>query len=356
MDSWRVTAFGGPLEKQTNPTPAPKGREVLVRITGCGVCHSDVHLLDGHFDLGGGRKVDMARSVGLPRTLGHEIAGEVIAVGEAVKPGEAKIGDRRVVFPWIGCGACGICTSGDEHLCNQPRALGVNADGGYASHALVPGPQYLFAFDGIDEALACTYACSGLTAFGALKKAKAGLGSSGKGGGELLIIGAGGVGLSGVRMAEAVCGVKPIVADIDQSKWAAAKAAGAKETIDPGNADTMKALLRATGGGPVAVIDFVGAAASFTFGFNALRKGGRLIVVGLFGGAASLPVPMIPLKNATIMGSYVGNLADMAEMMALAKSGKVPALPVAKRPLAEVGEVLAALRGGKIVGRTVVVP
>ena len=81
-----------------------------------------------------------------------------------------------------------------------------------------------------------------------------------------------------------------------------------------------------------------------------------MIVVGLFGGAASLPVPMIPLKNATIMGSYVGNLEDMAEMMTLARSGRVPALPVATRPLRDVGDVLAALRRGNIVGRTVVVP
>lgn len=352
MDSWRVTAFGGPLEKQTEPTPVPKGREVLIRVTGCGVCHSDVHLADGYFDLGGGRKVDMGKAVRMPRTLGHEIGGEVIAVGDGVKPGEAKVGDRRVVYPWIGCQNCPTCASAEEHLCNAPKALGVNTDGGYATHVLVPGPQYLFSFDGIDEALACTYACSGLTAFGALKKAKAVLGT----GGDLLIIGAGGVGLSGVRMAEAVTGVKPIVADIDQSKWAAAKAAGAKEVIDPGNADALKALMRGTGGGVVAAIDFVGAASSFTFGFNALRKSGRLIVVGLFGGAASLPVPMIPLKNATIMGSYVGTLEDMAEMMALAKSGKVPALPVAKRPLADVGEVLASLKDGKIVGRTVVVP
>jgi D-arabinose 1-dehydrogenase-like Zn-dependent alcohol dehydrogenase len=114
--------------------------------------------------------------------------------------------------------------------------------------------------------------------------------------------------------------------------------------------------MRATGGGPAAVIDFVGAASSFTFGFNAVRKGGRVIVVGLFGGAAEVAVPMIPLKNVTIMGSYVGTLADMAELMALARSGRVPALPVATKPLTEVDNVLAALAGGKIVGRTVVLP
>ncbi len=349
MDSYRVTAFGAPLVLQSEPTPVPEGREVLIRTTGCGVCHSDVHLHEGNFDLGGGRKVDMSRSVGLPRTLGHEIVGEVVAVGHDVGAGELALGARRVVFPWIGCQSCPLCKAGDEHLCNQPRALGVNRDGGYATHVLVPDPRYLFAFDGLDDGLACTYACSGLTAYGALKKAREAL----KGGGDLLIIGAGGVGLSGVRMAEAVCGVKPIVADIDQSKWTAAREAGARDVVDPGAADAGKALMRATNGGVAAAIDFVGAAASFTFGFNALGKNGRLVVVGLFGGSAALPVPMLPLKNATVMGSYVGNLDDMRELMALATSGKIPALPIAKRPLADANSVLASLKAGQIVGRIV---
>lgn len=352
MDSYRVTAFGKPLERQTEATPAPTGRQVLVKVSACGVCHSDVHLHEGAFDLGGGRKVDLSRSMGLPRTMGHEIVGEVVAVGGDVKAAEAQVGQRRVVFPWVGCGQCGICQSGEEQLCNQPRALGVNTDGGYATHVLVPGPQYLFDFDGLDHTQACTLACSGLTAYGALKKAKAAMGA----GGDLLIIGAGGVGLSGVRMAEVVTGAKPIVADIDRAKWDAARAAGARETIDPADADAARTLMRATNGGPVAVIDFVGAAASFSFGFNVVRKGGRVIVVGLFGGAAELPVPMIPLKNATIMGSYVGNLVDMAELMVLAKSGRVPALPVAVRPLGEVDAVLGELAKGRIVGRTVVTP
>ncbi|MGE0699945.1 MAG: alcohol dehydrogenase [Hyphomicrobiaceae bacterium] len=352
MDSYRVVAFGQPLALQSEPTPVPKGREVLVRTTGCGVCHSDVHLHEGSFDLGGGRKVDMTRSLGLPRTMGHEIVGEVAAVGEDVPAGEASVGDRRVVFPWIGCQQCAVCKAGDEHLCNQPRALGINRDGGYASHVLVPDPKYLFAYEGLDDGLAATYACSGLTAFGALKKAREAVAH----GGDLLIIGAGGVGLSGVRMAEAVTGVKPIVADLDKAKWAAARDAGARETIDPTDPEAGKALYRMTGGGVAAAIDFVGAAASFTFGFNALRKSGRLIVVGLFGGSASLPVPMIPLKNATVMGSYVGNLDDMRELMALARSWKVPGLPIASRPLADANEVLGSLAAGKIVGRVVLRP
>jgi D-arabinose 1-dehydrogenase-like Zn-dependent alcohol dehydrogenase len=353
MQSYRVTTFGQPLEKQAETAPEPKGREVLLRVTGCGVCHSDVHLHDGYFDMGGGRKVDLARSVAPPRTLGHEIVGEVVACGPDVGASDAApVGARRVVYPWIGCGTCGSCRGRNEHLCNQPRALGVNRDGGYATHVLVPDARYLVDFEGLDEAQACVYACSGITAYGALLKAKSLL----AGGGELLIIGAGGVGLSGIRMAEIVLGVKPIVADIDQSKWAAAKAAGAKQTIDPSSPDSLKTLMRETSGGVTAAIDFVGAAASFTFGFSAIRKGGALIVVGLFGGAAQLPVPLIPLKAATVMGSYVGSLAEMHDMMQLAKAGKLPAMPVETRPLAEIGDVLARLKAGKIVGRTVVRP
>lgn len=354
MESYRVTELGAALTKQAEIEPTPKGREVLLRISACGVCHSDVHLADGYFDLGGGRKVDLGKSLGMPRTLGHEIVGEVVALGPDVPKGAAAVGDKRVVFPWVGCGACAICKRGDEHLCGRPQALGINRDGGFATHVIVPGPQYLFAYDGLDEANACIFACSGLTAYGALKKAAEAIKANG--GGDLLIIGAGGVGLSGVRLAEAVTGVAPIVADIDKSKWAAAEKAGAKQVVDPGDTDTWKQVMRATGGGPIAAIDFVGAAASFTFGFNALAKNGRLIVVGLFGGAASLSVPMLPLKNATVMGSYVGNLKDMADLMRLARQGRLAPLPVATRPLAEVGDVLAALKTGKVVGRTVVKP
>lgn len=354
MESYRVTLFGQPLEKQTETTPEPRGREVLVRVTGCGVCHSDVHLHDGYFDMGGGRKVDLTKSVAPPRTLGHEIVGEVVACGPGVTAADAApAGARRVVYPWIGCGTCSLCQRGSEHLCNQPRALGVNRDGGYATHVLVPDARYLIDFTGLDDAQACIYACSGITAYGALLKAKGPLAA---GGGELLIIGAGGVGLSGVRMAETVLGVKPIVADIDQSKWAAAKAAGAKQTIDPSSPDVLKALMRETGGGVTAAVDFVGAAASFTFGLSAIRKGGVLIVVGLFGGAAQLSVPLLPLKAATVMGSYVGSLSEMRDMMQLARAGKLPAMPVETRPLAEIGDVLERLRAGKVVGRTVVQP
>ena len=231
-----------------------------------------------------------------------------------------------------------------------PRALGLNRDGGFADHVLVPHPRYLFAYDPLPESQACTYACSGLTAYGALKKC-APLGA----GDTLLVIGAGGVGLSGVRMAAAALGVSPVVAEIDRSKWDLAREAGASDCLDPTDADAIKTFMKASGGA-AAVIDFVGAAATFSFGLSALRKGGKLVCVGLFGGAAAVMPAMLPLRAVTITGSYVGSLSEMGEMMALARQGKLPAMAVTPRPLAEVNEALSALRSGAIRGRAVLQP
>ncbi|MEO5881821.1 MAG: alcohol dehydrogenase [Caldimonas sp.] len=348
MLSYPFDEFGKPLAQALRETPHPTGSEVLVRVGSCGLCHSDVHLHEGYFDLGGGQKLDLSRGIAPPRVLGHEIAGTVAAVGPDA--GGTAVGDRRVVFPWIGCTACGPCREGREELCMAPRALGINRDGGFADHVLVPHPRYLFAYDPLPEAQACTYACSGLTAYSALRKC-APLGD----GDTLLIIGAGGVGLSGVRMAAAALGVRPVVAEIDRGKWDLARDAGAADCLDPNDAGSTKAFMKATGGA-AAAIDFVGAAATFSYGLAALRKGGKLVSVGLFGGSAPVMTAMLPLRAVTITGSYVGSLAEMGEMMALARLGGLPAMPVTTRPLAEVNDALAALRSGAIRGRAVLQP
>ncbi len=348
MLSYPFEAFGKPLAQALRETPQPVGSEVVLRVGSCGLCHSDVHLQDGYFDLGNGNKLDLSRGIAPPRVLGHEIAGTVAAFGPDADG--VALGDRRVVFPWIGCGTCGPCQGGREELCAAPRALGLNRDGGFADHVLVPHPRYLFAYDPLPEAQACTYACSGLTAYGALRKC-APLGA----GDTLLVIGAGGVGLSGVRMAAAALGVKPVVAEIDRSKWDLAREAGARDCLDPTDTVATKAFMKASGGA-AAVIDFVGAAATFSFGLAALRKGGKLVCVGLFGGAAPVMPAMLPLRAVTITGSYVGSLAEMGEMMALARQGKLPEMAVTTRPLADVNEALAELRSGAIRGRAVLQP
>ena len=266
MNCYPFDAFGKPLALALRETPHPSASEVLVRVGSCGLCHSDLHLHEGFFDLGNGQRLDLSRGIAPPRVLGHEIAGTVVALGPQAEG--VAVGERRVVYPWIGCGSCGSCTGGHEELCGRPRALGINRDGGFSDHVLVPHPRYLFAYDPLPESEACTCACSGLTAYSALKKC-APLGA----GDTLLISGAGGVGLSGMGLAMAALDVQPVVAEIDRSKWDLALAAGAASCLDPTKAAATKAFMKANGGA-AAAIDCVGAAATFSYGLSALRKRG----------------------------------------------------------------------------------
>lgn len=343
MKSWQTAAPGADLVEVEAPVPDPQGTEVLLRTEACGVCHSDIHLHDGVFNLGGGKQLEVGRE---GQVLGHEIFGEVIAVGpdaEGVKPG-----DRRVVYPWIGCGECAVCKRGEEHLCTPGRALGIVAQGGFATHVLVPHSRYLFDKGDVSDSLAATYACSGLTAYGALKK----LGKLQEGD-ELVILGAGGVGMMAIQIARAQ-GLDPIVVDIDDAKLEAAAELGVSRTYNSSDMASAKEIRKSTGGA-YAVIDFVGAEASVNYGLACLRKGGMLIIVGLYGGALSIPIPFLPMNARIIQGSYVGSLDDMAELMSLVREGKIAPIEIHERPLGEASAALADLKAGKVRGRQVLV-
>jgi D-arabinose 1-dehydrogenase-like Zn-dependent alcohol dehydrogenase len=349
MHRQSLVDYGKPLQATEAPTPTPKGSEVLLRISHCGVCHSDIHLQDGYFDLGGGQKLDVRGNRPLPFTLGHEIAGTVEAVGPEAQ-GATK-GKRYAAYPWIGCGKCGLCARGDEHLCNAPRVLGVTVDGGYASHVLVPHPRYLLDVEGIAPEIAGALMCSGLTGYGAVKKAVPYMRA-----GPLMIVGLGGVGMMGLQFARALTDKPIFAADIDPAKREAALKLGAAEAFDPADGGVRKAILKASGGGVGASVDFAGSDKSFAFAHAPVAKGGAAIVVGLFGGSFTMPVPMLPLRALTIMGSYVGSPAEAREMLELVKGGKVAPIPVELRPLDRAGASLDDLRAGKIVGRVVVTP
>src|SRR5262249_35764472 len=159
------------------------------------------------------------------------------------------------------------------------------ADGGFASHVLVPHPRYLIDYAPLPASFAATLMCSGLTAYAALKRltAQASLG-------PLLLVGMGGVGMMGLALARAMFEHAPLVADIDAGKREAALAAGASAAFDPRDAGARKALLAATGGGVYGACDFVGAEASLGFATGALAKGGKALVTGLFGGTFAMPV------------------------------------------------------------------
>jgi D-arabinose 1-dehydrogenase-like Zn-dependent alcohol dehydrogenase len=343
-----LVEYAKPLEATEAPTPTVSGTEVLLRVSHCGVCHSDLHLQDGYFDLGGGQKLDVRGNRPLPFTLGHEIAGVVEAVGPEATT-IVKAG-RYAAFPWIGCGKCGLCARGDEHMCNSPRALGVTVDGGYATHVVVPHPRYLLDMTGIAPDIAGALMCSGLTGYSAIKKAVAYLRA-----GPLLIVGLGGVGMMGLQFARAATDKPILVADIDANKRRAALQLGAAEAFDPADAGARKAIMKASGGVGAAV-DFAGSDKSMNFAQGTVAKGGAVVIVGLIGGSFSMPVPMFPLRALTIMGSYVGSLAEAREMMALVKAGKVAPIPVELRPLEQTSHALDDLRAGRVVGRVVVTP
>ena len=341
--------YGMPLTSNEVPTPTPRGSEVLVRVSHCGVCHSDLHLQDGYFDLGGGQRLDVRANRPLPFTLGHEIAGTVEALGADAKGVAA--GKRVAVYPWIGCGACSLCARGEEHMCNAPRAIGITVDGGYATHVLVPHPRYLLNADGIAPEMAGALMCSGLTGYGAIKKALPFLRA-----GPLLIVGLGGVGMMGLQFARALTDTPILVADIDAGKRDAALRLGAQQAFDPADGGARRAIIKASGGGVGAAVDFAGSDKSLPFAHAPVAKGGAVVVVGLIGGSFSMPVPMFALRAITIMGSYVGSAQEADEMLNLVKAGRVAPIPVEVRPLAQTSRSLDDLRQGRIVGRVVVTP
>jgi len=342
-----MTAYAAPLCETIAETPEPRGSEVLVRISRCGVCHSDVHLQDGYFSLGGDKKLDVTAGRDLPFTLGHEIAG---VIEQAGPDADVKVGQAAAVFPWIGCGQCVACRAAEENLCAAPRHLGIQVDGGFATHVLVPHPRYLIDYAPLTAALAGAYMCSGLTAFSALKR----IAEHAKRG-PVLLVGLGGVGMMGLAFARALFPHAPIVADIDAGKREAALKAGAAAAYDPADREARKALVKATGG-VYGAVDFVGSDGSLAFAAGSLAKGGKVVITGLLGGTYTTPIAMFPLRVFTVEGTMTGTLDEANEMMALARAGKVPPVPIIERPLSAAQASLDDLRAGKIVGRVVLVP
>ena len=341
-----LTAYASPLCETIVDAPEPQGTQVLVRVTRCGVCHSDIHIQDGYFKLTDDKNLDVTKQRTLPFTLGHEIAGVIDRAGpdaEGATPGRAV-----AVFPWIGCGQCMPCFRGEENLCSDAKSLGITVDGGFASHVLVPHPRYLLDYDPLPPALAGAYMCSGLTAYSALRRLS---GHAARG--PLLLLGLGGVGMMGLSLACAMFPQAPFVADIDGRKREAALAAGAAAAFDPADPNARKALMAATGGGAHAVCDFVGSDKSLQFATGVIAKRAKIAITGLIGGSFTTPVAMFPLKAMTIEGTFTGTLTEAREVLALARAGKVRPVPVHERPLAEASAALDDLRAGRVVGRIV---
>ena len=214
---------------------SPTNIQVLVKVKSTGVCHSDLQLWEGGYDTGDGFMKVTDRGVKFPVIPGHEIVGIIEDVGDSVK--DVSIGDMVLVYPWMGCGKCSTCQNGNTNLCESPKSLGVFQDGGYAEHVLVPDYKFLAKIDGLDPDVAASLACSGLTAYTAIKKSLVNDPEN------ILIVGAGGLGLMGVQIAKTLTNANVICADLDDQKLSSAKELGATHLVNTKEPDAIKKIM-----------------------------------------------------------------------------------------------------------------
>ncbi|MEI7014760.1 alcohol dehydrogenase [Leptospira licerasiae] len=347
MKSIRLVEFGSSLELEEKQDPEPKDSQVLLEVISCGVCHSDLHLRDGYYKIGGEEKLFVKdRGVKLPLTPGHEVVGKVLKVGSNVH--SVSVGETKLVYPWIGCGSCEECVSGNPQLCSAPRSLGIYQDGGYSDRILVPDEKWLLDIYDLSPEYACSYACAGLTAYGALKKALP-LNKTD----SLLIIGAGGLGMFASQLVPLMTDAKVIFLDLDESRLDKLKELGFY-TVPSSHSDTTSEVKKISGPlGVSAVIDFVNNSTTSSFGFSLLKKNGTLIGVGLFGGELKIPTPILSLRSLTVRGSYTGSPGELKELLKLVSEKKLPPVPVQIRNLKDADSALNDLSSGKVLGRLV---
>lgn len=358
MKAARIVEPEKPLEISELESPKPQGKEVIIKVVSAGVCHSDLHLWEGGYDMGDGTFLKVTdRGVKYPVTPGHEIVGTVSEMGSDVE-GYA-VGDQVLVYPWLGCGECPTCKEGNENLCETPRSVGLFQDGGYAEYVKIPSYKYLAKLDGVDPDSATSLACAALTAYNAIKKANV------RSPEFIVIIGAGGLGLMGIQIAKAVTKAKIICVDLDDVKLKTAQEMGADFVVNTnvigsvaagsGNA-VQKIISLCNNKGAESVIDFVNAPNTAKTGLGVLRKRGNLILVGLFGGKLDISLVTIPLKSITIQGAYTGNYTDMVELIELAKKGVINPRIAKRYSLDEANNALEELKARKINGRAVINP
>jgi propanol-preferring alcohol dehydrogenase len=348
MNVWALTEWDSPYEKIQQPIPEPKGTEVLIQVTHCGLCHSDLHFNQGYYDMGGGKRFYNKDRVKLPIAGGHEILGKVTKLGSDAK--DLEMGSSQIVYPWLGCTNCARCKQERDNLCSAGRSLGIMQNGGLAEYIIVPHPKYLVDPGNVDPSIACTFGCAGITTMSAVDKIMPLPPND-----PVVLIGAGGLGLAAITILKAYGHRNIISVDIGDDKLAAAKAAGASEVVNSSDENPGGAITKAVGGPVLSVIDFVNNSKTAAMINGLVGKGAIWVQVGIMGGSVELSLVSNIFKGLTIYSNITGTVQTLQEITRLAKEGKLPPLAVTKMPFDSVNEAAKLLEEGKVTGRLVLV-
>ncbi len=340
MQALVLTAVGGPLEAKELPRPEPAAGEARVEVSACGLCHTDLHYLD--------HGVATAKSP--PLVLGHEISGVVDALGEgAASP---PVGQQVLVPALLPCGRCGYCRGGRENLCPDAKMPGNHIDGGFAKYLCVPAKDLVPLPPGIDPISGAVIADALTTPYHAVvERAQV------RPGERVAVIGCGGVGINVVQFA-AAAGAEVVALDVSEEKLAISRELGAEATINVAKVENpARELRKHFGEGADVAFEVVGRPETIALGFSALRRGGRLCLVGYSANPAALPANRAMFFEYTVLGSLGCPPASYPKVIDLVRRGKVRLDPVVTQrlPLLRFQEGLRALRQGEGL-RTVLLP
>jgi len=340
MRAARLFAYDKPLKIVDVDTPrVKKSAEVLVRITGAGVCHTDLHIVEGVWD-------EKVRPT-LPYTLGHENAGVVQEIGEGVTA--VKEGDRVILHPVVTDGFCRPCRIGEDMHCENLVFPGITADGGFAEY-LVTSERSLVKIHDLKPEDVAPLADAGLTAIRAVKKAA----SRTTSGSHVVVQGVGGLGHIALQLLRCMTNTVVTALDVSESKLRLAEKMGAHHVVDARKDPVAQVMALTQKRGADIVIDLVGNDQTLANGMKMLHKGGSLVIVG-YGGTLNLRAIDMIFAEMSVLGSLVGNWDELRELIELTRQGKIRVI-TKKGKLDEVNDFLQQLKKGILEGRGVVIP
>ncbi|ANY24497.1 MULTISPECIES: NAD(P)-dependent alcohol dehydrogenase [Gordonia] len=341
MRAVQVVGYHDKLQLNEVPAPEVTGPlDVIVKIGGAGVCRTDLHILEGQWEEKSG--------VSLPYTIGHENAGWVDAIGDAVT--NVAVGDKVILHPLITCGLCRACRFGDDVHCENSQFPGIDTNGGYAEYLKTTARSVVRIDDSLEPADVAALADAGLTAYHAAAK----VARMTRPGDTCVVIGAGGLGHIGIQVLAAISAVRLIVVDRNPDAVELAQQIGADVGIVADGTHVDKVLELTGGHGAEAVLDFVGEGGATAEGTAMLRRAGNFFVVGY---GENIDVPTIDVISTEInyIGNLVGSYNDLGELMDLAARGKVK-LHTSTYALDDFQQALDDLDAGRVRGRAILVP